>query len=419
MTTAHPDAVPSRHPSATRPCPARRPALLAAAMLLLAMPAPLAAQAAADSASRRTPWYERLSLRGYAQVRHNGLLQTNDALTCEQCDRSIGGVAGFTLRRARLVISGDVHPRVSVYIQPDLATTVSGSQHLLQIRDLYADLYLNDARTLRLRVGQSKLPYGFENVQSSSIRVPFDRADALNSGVPNERDLGVVGLWSSPEARRRFRILSDSGLKGSGDYGVVAVAVTNGQTANREERNDGQHVTARLSYPFRLANGQFVEAGVSGFAGRFVPTSRTAGVAGPEEFDDRRVAAHVVVYPQPFGVQAEWTTGRGPAFVPGGTRIEETRLEGGYVQAMYRARFAGQQLMPYARAQQYEGGKKHELDARRYDLRELEVGAEWLPWSALELTAAYVVADRRYEDAVRPDNRQRGQFLRLQAQVNY
>ena len=52
-------------------------------------------------------------------------------------------------------------------------------------------------------------------------------------------------------------------------------------------------------------------------------------------------------------------------------------------------------------------------------VRELEVGAEWLPWEALELTAAYVVADRRYEDALRPDNRQKGQLLRLQAQLNY
>ena len=411
---------PSLQPSL--PCIAPSRLALAAALLAsLAAPvvAPLAAQAAADSASAPRAWYERLSLRGYTQVRYNGLLQTNPDLRCEQCDRGYGGAGGFSLRRARLVVSGDVHPRVSVYIQPDLATTVSGNQHVLQMRDLYADLYLDEARTFRLRVGQSKVPYGFENLQSSSNRLPLDRADALNSGAPNERDIGVIGMWASREARRRFQTLTDSGLKGSGDYGVVAVGVMNGQTANREERNGGRHVFAHVTYPFRLANGQFVEAGVAGYTGRFVPTSRTEGVAGPEQFDDRRIAAHVVVYPQPFGVQAEWTTGRGPTFRPGEARIAADDLEGGYLQTMYRAVVGGRPLIPYARAQYYEGGKKHELDARRYDVRELELGAEWLPWRALELTAAYVIADRRYQDAAQADYQEEGQLLRLQAQLNY
>jgi hypothetical protein len=52
-------------------------------------------------------------------------------------------------------------------------------------------------------------------------------------------------------------------------------------------------------------------------------------------------------------------------------------------------------------------------------MREYEVGAEWLPFSALELTAMYTISDRRFEDAATPDNRQRGQLLRLQAQFNY
>ena len=412
-------------PNPAAPRARRRAALALVAVPLLAVPLlalPLGAQRASDAPAAdtaRRAWYERLSLRGYAHLRYNRLLETNPDLKCDQCDRSIGRDGGFFFRRARLVISGQVHPRVYVYIQPDFASSVGSTQHLLQIRDLYADVALDDARTFRVRVGQSKVPYGFENVQSSSNRLPFDRNDALNSGAPNERDIGLVAMWSSREAQRRLRILGDSGLKGTGDYGVVALGVMNGQSANRDEANDGRHVVARISYPFRLAGGQFVEAGVSGYLGRIVPTPRSPGVAGPESFDDERVAAHLVVYPQPFGLQAEWTTGRGPTFVPGETRIATERLEGGMLQAMYRAETDAGTLIPYARAQYYEGGKKHELDARRYDVREVEFGAEWTPWSALELTAAYVVADRRYEDAARPDNRQRGQLLRLQAQVNY
>jgi hypothetical protein len=41
----------------------------------------------------------------------------------------------------------------------------------------------------RVRIGQSKVPYGFENLQSSQNRLTLDRNDALNSAVVNERDL--------------------------------------------------------------------------------------------------------------------------------------------------------------------------------------------------------------------------------------
>ncbi|HOY15041.1 MAG TPA: hypothetical protein PLY70_17970, partial [Saprospiraceae bacterium] len=35
-------------------------------------------------------WYDNFSIRGYAQVRYNRLLETNENLVCEQCDRSWG-----------------------------------------------------------------------------------------------------------------------------------------------------------------------------------------------------------------------------------------------------------------------------------------------------------------------------------------
>jgi hypothetical protein len=375
----------------------------------------------AAQSQRNRAWYERLSLRGYTQVRYNRLLETNSRLTCQQCDRSIGDNGGFFIRRARLVLSGDVSDRVAIYIQPDFASEVSGTLHLAQLRDAYFDLYFDRAKQFRVRVGQSKVPWGWENLQSSSNRLPLDRNDALNSAIPNERDLGVFFYFNTPETRRRFRVLTDSGLKGSGDYGFVGVGTYNGQTANRPEGNNGAHSVARVSYPFRFPNGQFLELGVQGYTGTFtLPSSqRTSGVSGPPRFDDRRVAASVVLYPQPIGLQAEWNTGTGPEVDPLTRVIDERRLEGGYVQAMLRTRPGGQSLVPFARAQYYRGGKKLETDARRYRVREYEIGAEWLPLGAFELTAQYTIADRRYEDAATPVNRQKGRLLRLQAQFNY
>jgi hypothetical protein len=406
-------------------------AVLLCAGLLPALPATLAGQdssgvrPAADSAAKpapRKPWYERLSLRGYTQVRYNRLLETNPDLTCAQCDRSIGFPGGFFIRRARLVVSGDVHERVFIYIQPDLATDAGAAgQHFLQLRDLYADVSFDRHKEIRARIGQSKVPYGWENVQSSSNRLPFDRDDALNSGVPNERDLGVMLYWTPRKAQNYLKILADSGYKGTGNYGVVGFGVYNGQSANRPELNDNRHVVLRVTWPFRLANGQFIEVSAQGYDGKFnIPGSqRTAGVTGGPDFIDRRAAFSVIYYPQPIGFQAEWNVGKGPEFDRATGSITEQDLEGGYAQAMFRTQIGRHLVIPYARGQYYDGGKKQETDARSYRVRELEFGAEWLPVAALELTAAYMISDRRTADAAAPDNRQKGRLLRLQAQFNY
>lgn len=91
-------------------------------------------------------WYDRISLRGYAQIRYNGLFSTNDKVSCEQCDKSWGTTStapdakannGLFIRRARLVFSGQVHPNVFFYFQPDFASSPStGIQNFVQIRDL-------------------------------------------------------------------------------------------------------------------------------------------------------------------------------------------------------------------------------------------------------------------------------------------
>jgi hypothetical protein len=83
------------------------------------------------------------------------------------------------------------------------------------------------------------------------------------------------------------------------------------------------------------------------------------------------------VYPQPFGFQAEYNVGKGPQYNPRNNTIETRRLHGGYAQAMYMRKYQGQTFTPFARYQYYSGGKKFELDARRYLVRDLELGLEW------------------------------------------
>jgi hypothetical protein len=373
-------------------------------------------------APKKKAWYEVISIRGYAQVRYNRLLETNPNLKCDQCDRSLGENGGFFLRRARLVFSGNVHERVFIYIQPDFASSASStSSNFFQIRDAYFDVALDAAKTYRFRVGQSKIPYGFENMQSSSNRLTLDRNDALNSAIANERDLGVFFYYAPVEIRNRFEELTSLGLKGSGDYGMLGIGVYNGQTANKPEANDNLHTVARFTYPLKLANGQFIEPGIQAYTGKYTVTADqvSANVGVQDEYLDQRVAATLVVYPQPFGLQAEYNIGEGPEFNPKTKSIEVQPLQGGYAQLMYMFRTGNQIITPFVKVQYYEGGKKHERDAPGYEVYETEIGTEWQIIRNLELTALYSIGDRTIINSQNNFNRQHGNRLRLQAQFNF
>jgi hypothetical protein len=379
-----------------------------------------------------TQWYDKISIRGYAQVRYNGLLSTNDKVSCEQCDKSWGTTAtaddaksnnGFFIRRARIVFSGQITPNVYFYIQPDLASSPgSGVNNFLQLRDAYFDLSFDKKKEFRVRIGQSKVPYGFENMQSSQNRLTLDRNDALNSAVANERDLGAFFYWAPSEIRERFAMLVKEGYKGSGDYGVFAFGAYNGQTSNKSEGNRNLHVVTRVSYPFVVGN-QIIEPGIQAYTGKWAfgsEISTGVTVDNKQNTLDQRVAASFILYPKPFGIQTEYNIGKGPRYNKITNSVDVSHLEGGYITLNYKWDLPKNQLLyPFAKFQYYDGGKKFEKDARSYVVRDYELGLEWQPLKAFELTATWVIADRTFEDSALKDNRQQGNLLRLQAQFNF
>lgn len=368
-------------------------------------------------------WYNSFKIRGYVQARYNRLFETNPDLGCEQCDRSWGDEGGFFLRRIRIIFFGQIYKNVYFYIQPDFASSASSTGlNFAQIRDAYFDIGFDAKNEFRVRIGQSKVPYGFENMQSSQNRIPLDRADALNSAVTNERDMGVFFYWAPDKIRKKFSTLVRDNYKGSGDYGVFALGAYNGQTANRPELNNNLHVVARASYPFEIGN-QIIEPGIQAYTGRYeLPTSlKNGGATATHDLNylDQRAAVSFILYPKPFGIQAEYNIGKGPEFNKHTETIETKSLEGGYATFSYRIEHKEQIIFPFTRYQYYRGGKKHEMDARSYDVNEFELGLEWQFSKNFELVATYTISNRRYEDFILQNNDQQGSLLRLQAQINF
>lgn len=395
-----------------------------------AAPPPQAAQREAEvRAAPPSRWYDRIGLRGYTQFRLEkaGTSTTGTAVEVP-ADRFVNANETFGIRRGRFIFSGDVTDRVYLYAQSDFSASTGAPDFSLQMRDLYADIALDADKAFRVRLGQSKVPYGWVNMQSSQNRAALERPDALNSAVEGERDLGAYLMWASPEARRRFRDLVGQGLKGSGDYGVVAVGAYSGQGLNRSDQNGNVHWLARAAYPFRLPSGQYFELGIQGYRGRFVSPAQALTVDGQsftptrdaDGVMDERIAATAVWYPQPIGVEAEWTVGRGPQLDEDFRQVSARRLHGGYVQVGYRRAEGEAALFPFVRWQYYDGGRKFARNAPRMRVNEIDLGIEVARWAEVELAMIYTRTLTRTRSSLFPYGEARGvNRLGVQVQWNY
>ncbi len=390
-------------------------------------------------------WYEKYGLRGYAQFRINETLslQPGSAPAIHNGDSSVGDDQSFIIRRARLVISGNASERIAIYFQPDFASSVPGSpdsNQFVQIRDWYADIHFDDYKEYRVRVGQSKVPYGWENLQSSQNRLPLDRNDAFNSAVKNERDLGAFFYWTPEYAQEIYKYVLDEGLKGSGNYGVFGFGAHNGQGGSLREQNDNLHLVTRLNVPFTLPNEQIMELGVQAYTGEYTVLSsaisplgvgaavRPAGTLETGNRDgirDERIGGTLVYYPQPWGFQAEWTVGRGPGLNDAQTEVIERPLYGGYLMTMYRYESECHgEFIPFVRWAYFKGGYKSERNAPFVEIDELELGLEWQISKYLEFVGMYTLTDRTNTRALSATDtlsyeQFHGDLLRFQLQVNY
>ena len=229
-------------------------------------------------------------------------------------------------------------------------------------------------------------------------------------------------MYCPKKVRELYSSFVNDGLKGSGDYGIFSFGLYNGQVANKPELNNNSHIVSRLTYPIKLGN-QIIEPGIQAYSGMWVmPKDQitiTTKIAKSYEYLDQRYAASLVLYPKPFGIQAEYTIGKGPEYDAGKDSILTKDLKGGYVTLSYIIKIKKHIIIPFVRASTYQGGKKHELDARSYRVDEIEGGIEYQPFKNFEFTAAYLYSDRTTSDRTKENNYQFGSLLRLQAQLNF
>lgn len=383
-----------------------------------------------SAAPAKLKWFEKTRISGYSQFRINGTTHRagGSAPAQHAGDSSIGDDQTFLIRRARLILATDVSDHLFVYFQPDFASTPPGSpdaNHFVQLRDLYADIFFDKEREYRIRVGQSKIPYGWENLQSSSRRAPLDRNDAFNSATRNERDLGAFFYWTPTYVQEVFKTIDELGLKSSGNYGAWGIGLYSGQGGSLREQNDDVHFISRFTWPIQFNNGQILELGIQGYTGQYVvlgsaisplgmgPTIVPEGTrdsGGSNGHLDQRLGWTAVYYPQPFGIQAEWTIGRGPALNSDQTALERRFLNGGYVMAIYKLDDFHGTWFPFVRWQYFRGGYKAARNAPFSQVQEVELGLEWDIRPEMRLTLMYVFTDRTNLAAMGADRRSYDQF---------
>jgi hypothetical protein len=235
-------------------------------------------------------------------------------------------------------------------------------------------------------------------------------------------------MWADKASRALFKKHNAEGFKGSGDYAVFAAGFFGGTGLNKADNNGEVHSLVRFTYPWVAASGQMYEAGLGGYAGRFKVTPTAVGGVTPtipdarqnsDGLKDRRASAHFIMFPQPWGIEAEWTTGQGPMLNDAGTRIEECNLEGGYIQTSYRYQYGeASEFIPFLRWNYFDGARKFGTNAHKMVVNDLDIGFEWQWRPEVELSMMYSLTGERTNaagTAIIKDARR----LAIQLQFNY
>jgi hypothetical protein len=204
-------APPAPGPPVAAPPPEAPPPAPAPAVALRALPAPAPAPASAPmlTPAETGPLAPRIS--GFLQVFYRYAFETGS-------DGRVDA-ANFRVQRARVAIEGDVTRWLSYDLSIDPRAPT--------IRGILRDAYLTIKKVIpkhRIRIGQQKTQFGYENLVSSKRLYAVNRtevSDNLSRGL-NLRDIGisVIGRWPLGHGVRiedAFSVVNGAGLNVQAD----------------------------------------------------------------------------------------------------------------------------------------------------------------------------------------------------------
>jgi hypothetical protein len=218
----------------------------------------------------------RIKLQGYAQARfefHDDSLR--EGLTPAG---KPGATTQFLLRRGRLKASF-----AGTYAELMLQIDATGKGVVLKD----AEATLIEPWTgfdLRFTLGQFKWPFGYEVVQSSSLREMPERTRVVRALFPGERDRGARFLANIDLLRIGVAVVNGNGTEDS-IYGAV-------------DQNKLKDVVGRVGLDF-----DWLVFGASGYIGEALKTklSEDKTSASLSRFTKARYGADLQVYLEPFG----------------------------------------------------------------------------------------------------------------------
>jgi len=231
---------------------------------------------------------KKLSISGYVQARYEDSAEANK-------------YSQFYVRRARLKAKGSFGEKTKVIFQIDAGGGDKNTS--LTLKDAYLEYGWLGVHEFapKITFGQFKWPFGYEVVESSSVREAPERSDVLRALFPGERDRGVM-LSGPPAAKVMWNIGLFSGV-GIDQKGAPW------WSANFSDNNQHKDVVGNIRV--RLTDNFFI--GGSGYWGK----------AGPQgQLQDRtRWGADLQWYGVaiPLSIKAEYVSAKepsGPANAP-------------------------------------------------------------------------------------------------------
>lgn len=262
------------------------------------------------------------------------------------------GVDSFSIRRARLSLTGEVVKKIRFKLQAELVK----SPVLLE-----AQVDFQFDPKLSLRIGQYYVPFSLENTTSDSELDTLDRSRVVEKLAPS-RDIGSSGR--------------DIGAMIYGKFSIVEymAGVFNGSGINKPDSNKHKDISARVV----LRPLEFLSFGGSIYNGRY---SRTEGT--PDVTRDR-AGLEATLSLGEFSLKSEYISGKD----------DQTSKSGWYVQGAYF--FLPKKLQGVVKWDTYDADK--DISSDRSDT--LILGLNWFFSEKTKLVVNYDVYRKEGEGTI-------------------